>query len=93
MLTVTPPAAQFVKDRNQPIHLELTPCVDACCFQLQEGPSVKFGLPRNPQDYRELAIDGITVYVPFALRLTPLTVTLSSFLGYKRLVVEGWQLV
>lgn len=93
MLSVTAEAAQYVKDRNQPVHLERSPCIDACCFQLQEAPSVKFGPPPKPDTYVEHTIQGITVFVPRDLDTLPLTLTLNSFLGFKRLNIEGWQLV
>jgi hypothetical protein len=93
MLAVTAEAAQYVKNRNQPIRLEQSPCIDACCFQLQEAPTAKFGPPAKPEEYVEHNIEGITVFVPRAIDAMTLTLTLSSFLGFKRLCIEGWQLV
>lgn len=48
MVSVHPDAARYVKERNQPIYLEQSPAIDACCFQLQEAPTVKFSVPQKP---------------------------------------------
>lgn len=93
MLSITPEAAQYIKSREQTIYLEQTRAIDACCFQLQEAPSVKLGAPANPETFAIHTIEGITAYVPRTINQMPLSVTLSSFLGFKKLVVEGWQLV
>lgn len=93
MLSVHPDAARYVKERNQPIYLEQSPPIDACCFQLQEAPSVKFGVPQKPEAFVIHCVEEITVYVPRIIDQLPLALTLSSFLGFKKLSVEGWQLV
>jgi hypothetical protein len=49
------------------------------------------GKPHNPDQYRQEKIDGVTVFVPYALPRVPLVVHLSTFMGFKRLVVDGWR--
>lgn len=57
-------------------------------------PSVGLGLPKKPQDYDLLTIDGVTVYWPRGLD-TPYSLTIEqhSFFGYKTLHLEGWKLI
>lgn len=93
MLSVHPNAARYVKDRNQPVYLEQPPAIDACCFQLQEAPAVRFGVPQKPETFVVYYVEGITVYVPRAIDQIPLSLTLSNFLGFKSLSIEGWRLV
>jgi hypothetical protein len=91
MLTFTAEAAAFIRARNQSVFLDIPPLID-CCVHLKESPAVRFGEPHDPQNYRRETIAGVVVFVPRDLPDIPLTVTLTSFLGYKRLVVEGWHL-
>ncbi|EAX47846.1 conserved hypothetical protein [Thermosinus carboxydivorans Nor1] len=91
MLTISPQALEYIKTRNQAIYLELPPLID-CCIHLREAPIIRFGAPPNLAAYKTKNIDGITVYIPDDLPDIPLTIDLSSFFGYKRLVIEGWRL-
>jgi len=51
---------------------------------------VRFGEPYNPSDYVRRTIQDIIVFIPCKLPEIPLILTVSSFLGIKRLVLEGW---
>ena len=93
MYSITTEAAEYVRKRSQSVYLDLPPAVDGCCFQLQESPSAKLGVPGNPDAFVQHTVDGIAVYVPRGLKPIPLTVGISSFLGFKKLTVEGWPLV
>ncbi|MGA2081748.1 MAG: CC/Se motif family (seleno)protein [Holophaga sp.] len=94
MLEITPKAIEILRKRNEPIFLELPRRVTGCCLQIQECPMVRFGRPREHSRYEERSIDGQSVWVPMGfpddLRLT---LTVSVFLGFKRLVLEGWRLI
>ncbi|WP_414714901.1 CC/Se motif family (seleno)protein [Sporomusa sp.] len=61
-------------------------------MDLRESPAVRLGQPRNPENYNLEEIRGIMVYIPHELPNIPLTIALSSFFWFKRLVIEGWQL-
>ncbi|HWQ62457.1 MAG TPA: hypothetical protein VN521_09115 [Negativicutes bacterium] len=52
------------------------------------------GSPKNRDDYRCEAIDGVAFYLPhdFAAPF-PLTVELHSLFGFKNLHLEGWKLI
>lgn len=92
MLTITSQAQSYIKAQNKAIYLELPPKID-CCIHLQEAPIIRLGLPRDLSAYeRPIAIDDIDVYVPLDFIDIDLTITLASFLGFKRLAIEGWRL-
>lgn len=94
MLTITPEALAMIHKHKKPIYLSMPKLITSCCFDLQECPTVHFGMPHDMSKYKERTIQDVTVLVPHALPPTvPLTVTVSSFLGFKRLVLEGWCLV
>jgi hypothetical protein len=91
MLTFTPEALSIIRKQDKPIFLELPKLIRNCCFDLQECPSVRIGEPRNEQDYEKRIVQEVTVYLPRRLPEFALTITISSFLGRKRLVVDGWR--
>lgn len=93
MVTITAEAVQYIRKRNQPVRLELPPCIDACCFELQEAPEARFGVPQNRAAHIEQIVEEIIVFIPRSLQSVPLTLTVSSFFGFRRLTVEGWRLV
>ena len=41
--------------------------------------------------YGQETIEGMTVFVPLELPEVPLRINLNAFMGFKRLVVEGWR--
>jgi hypothetical protein len=90
MLTVTPEARQYIHDKGGMLYLEYIP-VQGCCIPYQPGPAVQFGRPHNPDKYRLETIDGMTLFVPLELPDVPLQINLNVFVGFKRLVVEGWR--
>lgn len=91
MLTITPQAVQYIKERNSTIYLELPPVID-CCMHLQEAPIITLGHPPKPECYEKLEISEITVYCHHNLPAIPLIIIVASFLGFKRLAIEGWKL-
>ena len=90
MLTMSPDARAYALDNGGTIHLEYI-LVGDCCIPYQPEPSVRVGKPHNPDQYLEERIDGVTVFIPHSLPRVPLTVQVSSFMGFKRLVVDGWR--
>jgi hypothetical protein len=94
MLTISPAALKMIQERNKPVFLDMPKLISGCCFDVQECPTVRFGVPRNPAEYVEKVINDVTVFVPRRLPNTfPMTITVSSFLSFKRLVLEGWCMV
>lgn len=92
MLHLTPAAAQYIRLRETEVYLELPPMINSC-IHVQEAPVVKMGKPADLENHSDITIDGITVYVPLDFPDIQLTIDLTSFLFYKKLAVEGWQLV
>lgn len=90
MLTLTSDAVALIRNQDKPIFLELPKTITNCCFHFQECPLVRFGEPRNAPDYEKKVIQDVTVFIPSRLPEIPLTIAVSSFLGIKRLVVDGW---
>lgn len=92
MLTLTEKAIQFIREKNNPsIFLDVPPLI-GCCIHLKECPSVRFGEPYNREEFERKTIQGIIVFVPHELPDIALTIDLNIFLGFKRLVVQGWRL-
>jgi hypothetical protein len=91
MLTITPEALAYITTKNQPIFLDIPPLI-GCCIHLQECPTVRFGQPYDKVHYDETNIQGITVFVPHDLPNIPLSIALTSFLGFKKIVIKGWRL-
>jgi len=91
MLTLTSDAVALIQSQDKPIFLELPKTITNCCFHFQECPVVRFGEPRNTRDYEKKIIHDVTIFIPGRLDEIPLTIAVSSFLGIKRLVVDGWR--
>lgn len=91
LLTISDQALEYIKSRSTSIYLELFQVI-SCCIDIHESPTVRLGQPHDPHNYTLEEIQGIKVYVPNELPEIPLTVTLSDFFGFKRLVIEGWRL-
>ncbi len=92
MLTLSDQALAYVREKNQPIYLEMSPTIKECCFTLKESPGVHFGEPKNKAGYHVRLIDGATVYTPDDLPDIPLTISVRNFFGFKSLCVVGWRL-
>ena len=92
MISITPSALSYIRQRDQVLHLALPPMIYGE-FNVQEPPYVKLGVPAKMTAYDPQNIEGITVYLPVDFPSIPLTIAVTSFFGFKKLVVEGWQLV
>jgi hypothetical protein len=98
MLSIRPDALALIRRRNRPVYLDLPPVVQGgCCLpSLQECPVIRFSPPRDAarQQYEVQEIQGVTVHVPRRMpRDGNFTLKVSSFLGLKRVVLEGWRLL
>ena len=91
MLSLTPQAAAYALEKNRPIYLDIPPLI-GCCIHLQESPAVRFGEPRDPENYARKIIQGVPVFVPHELPEQPLKIVLANILGFKKLMIEGWHL-
>lgn len=90
MLTITEEARDYAHERGGSLFLEYI-VVQGCCIPYQPEPSVRTGEPHDPRNYRREKLDGVTVFVPHDLPEVPLLIKVSAFMGFKRLVVEGWR--
>jgi hypothetical protein len=92
VLSISADALAVIRRRGAPIHLDLPPLVRGCCGpDLQECPTVRFGAPADRASYVQHAIDGVEVYVPRRMGLEQdYTIAVASFLGFRRIVLEGW---
>ena len=91
MLSLTSEAVAYIRSRGKPIYLDIPPFISGD-FNIQESPAVRFGEPRDPKNYALQVIQGVSVYVPYRLPEQALTISLASFFGWRRLVVQGWHL-
>jgi hypothetical protein len=91
MLTLSREAAEIIRRQGKSVFLDMPKAITGCCFDLQECPTVRFGTPRDPEAYLSLDIDGIPVFVPRVIADINLSIEVASFLGCKRLIVEGWR--
>ncbi|MCE5313043.1 MAG: hypothetical protein LLF86_07820 [Nitrospiraceae bacterium] len=91
MITIDPDAAAYIKRLNAPVYVSLPKAIRSCCFGFQEGPSVNKGMPHDPENYEERIISGISLLVSREIPEVQLTIYLQRFLGFSRLIVEGWR--
>lgn len=90
MLTLSPEARDYAIDNGGTLFLEYI-VVGDCCIPYQPEPSVRMGTPHKPEQYVQENIDGVIIFVPRTLPRVPLVVQLNVFMGFKRLVVNGWK--
>jgi len=91
MLTVTPEAKAYVLDKGGSLFLEHVTVTGSCCIPYQPEPAVRLGKPRKQDQYRQETIDGLTVFIPHGLPEEELIIGMASFLGFKKLVIDGWR--
>jgi hypothetical protein len=92
MLTIAPEALTLIEQKDEPLFLDMPPHIKGgCCVNLQECPTVRFGVPHDPQNYVEKVIQGVPILLPKRFPMDrALTITVSSFLGIRKIVLEGW---
>jgi hypothetical protein len=91
MVNISPEAVEIIRKQGNTVFLDLPKAITSCCFDLQECPTVRLGAPPNPDAYSITDTDGITVFLPRIIAGIELSIEVSSFLGFKRLIVEGWR--
>jgi len=91
MLSITPEAKAYALDKGGLLFLELVTVTGGCCIPYQPEPAVRIGKPRKQDQYRQEVIDGLTVFVPNGLPEGELVIGMASFLGFKKLVIDGWR--
>jgi hypothetical protein len=91
MLTITPEAKAYALDKGGSLFLELVTVTGGCCIPYQPEPAVRLGKPRKQDQYRQETIDGLTVFIPHRLPEEELVIAMASFLGFKKLVIDGWR--
>jgi hypothetical protein len=91
MLTITPEAKAYALDKGGSLFLELVTITGGCCIPYQPEPAVRLGKPRKHDQYRQETVDGLTVFIPHHLPEEELVIAMASFLGFKKLVIDGWR--
>ena len=91
MLDITPEAVQFILNRNCPFHIDVPPAIN-CCIHLVDTPTIKSGEPRDIGQFDKVSFENATVYVPKDFPDHPMRISITSFLGRKKLVLDGWHL-
>jgi len=91
MVTISPEAQDHAIKNGGELYLEYIVLRSGCCIPYQPGPAVRFGRPHDPARFRAATMAGITVFVPLELPDVPLQINVNSFMGFKRLIVEGWR--
>ncbi len=90
MLTFTKEACDFALLRGGIFYLEYIQ-LKGCCIPYQPAPIIRLGMPQHPKRYQQEMVNGIQIYIPAKMPELPLEIHLSTFMGFKRLVVEGWR--
>jgi hypothetical protein len=91
LVSISNEAQDFIRQKEKPVYLEMHKEILNCCMQFQECPVVRWGIPRDLQNYEKMDIGDSSVFIPHRLpEDMPFTIILSSFLGFKRLVLDGW---
>lgn len=58
------------------------------------GPSVRPGIPRNPERHVQHTFEDVTIYVPVGFTIPrPITIGLTNYIVFKFLEIENWKLV
>jgi hypothetical protein len=91
MLTITQEAKEFILDKNTPFYIDVPPEI-GCCFHVVDTPVLRPGEPKNPDSFDKVTFDAAVVFVPRKFPDHELTVSITRFLGRKKLVLEGWHL-
>jgi hypothetical protein len=90
MLTISPEARQYALEKGASLFLEYL-TVNNCCIPFQAEPTVRYGMPHNPEHYQKENIDGVDVFIPVDLPDVHLSIKMTTFMGLKRLIVTGWR--
>lgn len=93
MITFSEEALAYVGEKKSSVLVDTPYKVSGCCFDMTECPAVRFGEPKNPDDYTRHDQQGITLYLPKCLPdPTALSIGVRNLLGFRSLVINGWKL-
>ncbi len=94
MLTVSDEAKDYILTAKGTVYLSQNGRTGLCCGNIDFGPSVHLGEPKDQNVYSVKNINGIVVHLPenFYTKM-PLRIHVGSFLGIKSLHIEGWKLI
>ncbi|MCC5809606.1 MAG: hypothetical protein JJU06_04455 [Ectothiorhodospiraceae bacterium] len=89
VIRFSPEARQWLQGRHAAVTVRVS-TRHGCCGGAAGVPVVEPGLPEKPSAYRQLGVDGITVYLAPELESNDAyTIRVEGFLGLKRLFVDG----
>lgn len=91
MLTITAEAREYAVSKNCPFYIDVPPEIN-CCFHIVDIPSLRSGEPRELSKFDKVCFDGAVIFVPKNFPEHQLTISVTSFFGRKKLVLEGWHL-
>ena len=91
MLTITQEAKDYISQKNCPFYIDVPPEI-GCCFHVVDTPALRPGEPREKDKFDKVSFDGAVVFVPKNFPDHELTISITRFLGWKKLVLEGWHL-
>lgn len=91
MITITPEALEYIKTQGKSLYIDV-PIMIGCCLDFVDHPSIRTGVPHDAKNYVDREIQGVHILIPNDLPDIPLSIEISSFLGFKKLCVEGWKL-
>ena len=91
MLKMTPEAKEYIISKNTSYYIDVPPEV-GCCFHVVDTPALRPGEPRNPEEFNRVCFDEAVIFVPRRFPDHELIISITKFLGMKKLVLEGWHL-
>lgn len=94
MIIITNKARDYLLGKDGAVHLSNPYPVGLCCGRINFCPTVRKGVPRNVEDYREVVVNKIRLFLP--RKFTPLcdlTIDVQTFMGISTLHIEGWKLI
>ncbi len=92
-IKISDEALMMITQKNEAVFLDMPKAITNCCFDFQDCPTVRFGEPRNITEYDKQSIRDIMVYLPHRLPEVDIEIAVSNFLGFKRLVLNGWKII
>ncbi|MDD4600120.1 hypothetical protein SDC9_20942 [bioreactor metagenome] len=94
MITISQEAREYILRKGGAVHLFEAGPVSMCCGQVDLGPSVQLGEPKNVEAYKLQEMAGIKLYLPFGFYTNnEVTINLRITFGVKSLYLQGWKLL
>lgn len=96
VIKITPDALKYLKEKNKlNVKIEFPEFRSSGETVMLQMPEIHGKLPKNPEFYHQVTIDGITVYVARNLNLPmdgDVVIDLDKVLGIRMLKVSGFNL-